>query len=646
MGATYDAQKGFLVLDRDVELNTERAGEPVQIHAQHAEFERSVLLCRLRAATADYRGGEATAAEAKILFRNDGSAVRLDAANGFALATVTGGHLSAPTGSLDFDQHNQPRHGHLEGGVRMDSSTPNRQIHATSPTAELQFTPQGQLHHAHLERGVEMHSEELTSAPASSKSPAVPTRVARTWRAPVTDIDFRPAANGQTEPATIHGEFGVVVTGERQRGGAPSLPSRLAADQLTGDFGPNSSLSVITGAGHAAIEETTASGAADNAAGDRLEAHFLPTGAPSAKAPASSATGGPAGNAQIQSAVLDGHVVLIQTPAAKPGTPPGAPLRANAGRAVYEGAGQWLHLTLSPHVDDGTLQLAAAKIDVSQESGDAFAHSDVKATWLNAPKSPAGQSASPNAAVNPPAAPLGGQGPAHAVADEAQLHRAAGQAVFRGNARLWQQANSVAAPLIVLDRANRTLAARSSDPAGPVRVVLLSAGGLQPASTTSPASAAAPSVIRVRGGSFNYSDPERKAIMLAGDLGPVLTETGSASCLSNRVELFLLPAGAQSRQGQQGQVDRMIASGRVQLNSEGRRGTGEQLTYTARTGEYVLTGTASAPPRISDPARGMATGEALIFHTGDDSVSIEGGGHPTRTDTTFRQREARSEPHK
>jgi lipopolysaccharide export system protein LptA len=56
--------------------------------------------------------------------------------------------------------------------------------------------------------------------------------------------------------------------------------------------------------------------------------------------------------------------------------------------------------------------------------------------------------------------------------------------------------------------------------------------------------------------------------------------------------------------------------------------------YTGETGEYVLTGTAAAPPRMTDPARGSVTGEALIFHSRDDSVSIEGGGGRTTTQTT------------
>ena len=131
-------------------------------------------LCRLRAATADYQGGEATAGDAKILFREDGSAVRLDAMNGFTLATATGGHLAAPTGQMDFDEHNQPRHGHLEGGVTMDSVSETagrrRQMHGTAPTAELEFNAQGELRHAHLERGVAMDSEEQSEQASGSRS--------------------------------------------------------------------------------------------------------------------------------------------------------------------------------------------------------------------------------------------------------------------------------------------------------------------------------------------------------------------------------------------------------------------------------------------------------------------------------------------
>jgi lipopolysaccharide export system protein LptA len=375
----------------------------------------------------------------------------------------------------------------------------------------------------------------------------------------------------------------------------------------------------------------------------------------------------------VQSAELDGNVVLFEQPAQKDGAQPQPPLRATAGKAVYEGQGEWLHLTMSPRVVNGGMELTADKVDVSQQSGDAFAHGDVKATWtgsaVGGTKSTArnagGNDGAGSGAASGGGVTLGGKGPAHVVAAEAQLNQSSGEATFHGHARLWQQTNFVSGPVIVLNQHLQTLVARSSDPAEPVRVVMLSAGetdtrkgsggagsngngAAQSAGQTGASNAvgqpATPSVIRVHGGELKYSDAERRAVMYGGTLGAVVAETGTATSSSDAVELLLMPAGshdasggqAQNAQSQSGQaqVDQMKAMGHVVLTSQGRRGTGEQLVYTGATGEYVLTGSAGAPPKMSDPERGTVTGEALIFDSRDDRVRIEGGGRETETDTT------------
>ena len=686
MGATYDSQQGLLVLEHTVELTTRRGADTVQIQAQHAEFERDDQLCRLRAATAEARGGKAQAGDATILFREDGSAVRLDAVNGFTLTTANGSHLAAPAGRMDFNEHNQPRHAHLEGGVQMDSASASadrrRQMHGSSPTAELEFTPRGELRFAHLVRGVEMRSEEQISAGsgAGSGPGGASLRMSRRWLSPVAEIEFRVSGHSQIEPATIHGTGGVVVTGESRRGNDAAVPSRMAADELTGEFGAASALTAMTGVGHTSVEQTTAAGVRQSTFGDRLEAHFAAATAtgekPAVKAAASSRSLGDA--AQIESAVVEGHVVLIQVPAAssaplqergsraKSEAPAAAPLRATAGRAVYEGQGEWLHLTLAPRVEDGGLQMTADKVDVSQSSGDAFAHGNVKATWLNTGKNETGkidrQVESSAGKAGPDSVALGGEGPVHVIAAEAQLHQATGEATFKGQARLWQQASSISGPLIVLDRSRQTLVARSSDAAEPVRVVLLSAGGLgqspvtrkdtgmtagrelakAPAAREPDGRSTSPSVIRLRGGDLKYSSVERKAVMRGSALGRVVAEMGAATSTSDEVELLLQP---QDKAGDKvgvpglipsqasGQVERVTAKGHVVVSSEDRRGTGEQLVYTSATGEYVLTGTSAVAPRMTDPARGTVTGEALIFHAGDESVSVEGGQRKTSTDT-------------
>jgi lipopolysaccharide export system protein LptA len=642
MGASYDSQNGRLVLNSAVELNTQHSVDPVAITAEHAEIDRNADLCRLIAGTARYRHGDARAKQATIQFRDDGSAQELDATNGLVLTTASGGHLAAPTGSLQFDEHSQPKLGHLEGGVMVDSDNNGRKLHGTAPTAQLEFVSGGVLRLAHLERGVNFDSDEQTNAAG------VASRAHRVWESPVADLAFRDSGKGQVELDSLHGIGGVVVTSESQRGATAPAHARMTADDVKGTFGPDSTLSTLTGVGHANIEQTTETGARQTTSGDRLEARFAGSQAADAKSHGQKANG-PAGATQIDAATMVGHVVLVQQAATKPGSASGAAapsaLRATAERADYEGAGELLHLTGNPRVVNGGLDLVAGKIDISRASGDAFAHGDVKATWF-------GSEATANAGQDPastarPGPGLGSQGPTHVIASEAQLHQATGEATFRGQARLWQQGNSVNAPVIVLDRTKQTLVARTANAADPVKVVLVSAAnagqtmtnGEQNNSGAGPNKSGkpdTPSVIRVRGGDLKYSDAERKAVMHGGALGSVVAETGDATTHSSEVELLLLPAGNHARKdGGSAQVDRMTALGNVIIDSQGRHGTGEKLDYSSERGEYVLTGTAAAPPRMTDQARGTVTGGSLIFNSRDDSVNVEGDGRQTSTETTM-----------
>ena len=671
-GASYDSQRGFLTLEQAVEMTTQRGADEVKIHAQHAELDRGAQTCMLMNTNAEYRGGQADAAAAKISFRADGSAERLDAKGGFTVATANGGHLAAPVAWMDFDEHNQPRQGHMEDGVTMDSAKEGHTVHATSPEAELKFGVGGELKSAHLERGVEMRSQETNKESVGPNVGNGALRVSRTWRSPVVDINFRAAqgaAKGEMEVESMRGSGGVTITSQTQRGNAAAAPSTMTADVMTGTFAAGSVLRAVSGLGHTEIDETTAAGARQTASGDRLQAEFAedrdqeikgpmervaPAGTKGARQQGSegAARGSGSGATEVQSAELDGNVVLFEQPAQKPGAQAQPPLRATAGKAVYESKGEWVRLTMSPRVQDGGMELTANSVDVSRQSGEAFAHGDVKATWTDAGE-PAG---TPPGDAEQAGVALGGKGPAHVVAAEAQLSETTGEATFRGHARLWQEANFVSGPMIVLNHHLQTLVARSSDPAEPVRVVMLGAsapgagdrGGRaqnHDAGADSRNSSPAASVIRVRGGDFKYSDAERRAVMHGGALGAVIAETGLATSSSDTVELLLMSPGnhdetsgakAQSG-GPQSQVDRMKATGHVVLTMQGRRGTGEQLVYSGATGEYVLTGSAGAPPKLTDPERGTVTGEALIFNSRDDRVRIEGGGRETETETTAPQ---------
>jgi lipopolysaccharide export system protein LptA len=657
VGAMYDSQNGYLTLDHAVELTTHRGSEPVEVRAEHAEIDRNAQVCLLREALLNYRGGKANAVQARIQFRIDGSAQQIDVTDGFAAQTAAGAHLAAPMAQMDIDEHNQPRQGHLEGGVTLDSTRDGRTIHGTSPTADLEFTARGQLRQAKLERGVQFKSEQ-SSQPGPGQ--AEPLRLIRTWRSPVAELTFHDTGKGQLELETLRGAGGVVVTSESQRGSVAAAPSRMTADEVTATFAQASVLRSLTGVGHATLEQTTATGARQTATGDRLEAKFADAGEEGNKPPAGAAgSGALGGSADLRSAELDGHVVLFERPVAKSGAAGGGssssagasetrpPIRATAGKALYEETGQWLHLTINPRVEYEELQLTAQKVDVSRQSGDAFAHGDVKATWINTrPVNSGGASEGTTNDVGSGGLALGGSGPAHVISAEAELNESTGEVTFRGHARLWQLANSVSAPVIQLNQHLQTLTAQSSSPSEPVRVVLLSAGG--PSSPSGTAASpkhsvtgsigvrtAAPEVIRVRGGDLWYSEAELRAVMHGGSLGAVIAETGTANTSSDQLDLRLMPATNQAGEPSgQTQVDQITASGHVMLTSAGRKGSGEQLAYSSVTGKYVLTGTSAAPPKMTDPARGTVTGAALIFDTHDDSVSIEGGGRETITETT------------
>lgn len=600
VGAVFDSQNATVVLDHSVAMQTHRGAEVVALTAQHAEFNRDDQLCRLTGAEVSFRDGVARAADTTVEFNDDGSARRLDATKGFAMTTASGGKLAAPTASLVFGAQNQPVHGHLEGGVTMDEAANGRTTHGAAPSAEIEFGAAGLLRAAHLSGGVRMTSDENSTA----------ARTHRLWVSPAADLVFRNAAHGQLSLASMHGIGGVTVTSEATRNGV-TTPARFAADDVTGAFGPDSALTAMTGVGHASMQQATQKGAQQTMSGDRLEARF----APAARADAHSRNAA----AQIDSATVTGHVVMVQQP--RSGTAQ-LPLRATAERAVYEGAGAWLHLSGAPRVDNGGMQISADRLDVSQESGDAFAHGNVKASWL-------GDSAKGRGPT------LGGQGPAHGVSAEAQLHQSTGEATFQGQARLWQQANSIWAPLITLDRTRRVLTAHTGSAADPVRVVLVNTalGSHERARAAS----SAPSVVRLRGGDLRYSDAERKATLLAGAAGVVVAESAGAVTRSNQVDVTLLPAGSHTDSGS-AQVDRVVARGHVVLESAGRRGWGEQLVYRSEDSSYTLTGTAGAPPRMTDPARGTVSGEALIFNSRDDSVIVEGGGRATTTGTSIPKR--------
>jgi lipopolysaccharide export system protein LptA len=101
--------------------------------------------------------------------------------------------------------------------------------------------------------------------------------------------------------------------------------------------------------------------------------------------------------------------------------------------------------------------------------------------------------------------------------------------------------------------------------------------------------------------------------------------------------------GAKAAKGQpdpvSSSVERIVMSGGVKVEQPGRTATGEQLLYTAATGEFVLTGTPAHLPHVVDDKQGSITGATLLFHAPDSTIVVAGepASRRVHTETTIKK---------
>jgi lipopolysaccharide export system protein LptA len=385
----------------------------------------------------------------------------------------------------------------------------------------------------------------------------------------------------------------------------------------------------------------------------------------------------------VQSAVQLGHVTMTRRAPAKSrerlgGASGGSALtqedfeQATANRAAYDGDLDRVTLSGRVQVSDQTSVLWADQVVMNRTSGDAHASGSVKVSYLaqaggnqhSGLRGTAPGGVAPGSTLQP-STPVE---PTHVVAASADLVRATGVATFYGKpARLWQAGSQVQAPVIQLQGVEQSgtwglskLIAHgdATGSAGQVRTILVHTAGLQPSpdklGTAKPRSAKTgkslscsaksestkpsaeksqqmPSVVRITSGQLIYSGDLRQAEFTGG----VHAETLDGTIRAAQATAYLQPnakgiaASALASPQLAGKVERMIATGQIQIDQPGLRATGGRLVYTAADDLVVLTGDGKSPPKLVDSECGTITGTALQFHSGDDSVvvtSVEPGG--------------------
>jgi lipopolysaccharide export system protein LptA len=648
VGADYNSKTGVVVLNSRVHITTSSNGKPAVVDAARATLLRSSDQALLVNATLNYETEDGSADQAIVYFRKDGTTEKIDAQGHVHMKTDTGATVDAATARIWMDTKSQPTQADLGGGVQFASARENETMRGSASTGTLLFEtvstgPHAQtgLQHGEFRQNVSFDEEVIGLA----KDPR--GHAEKQLHAEKVDVEFAPPQAGHpVEARKAIAEGSPVVTSRQTPSKGPEQTTRIGGDQLVATLDEGNALRQLDGTGNTQIVQSATDGSHNASGGDLLHAIFVQQPAP-VSGNQGQAAGSPANASQrktgkkraqvpklqtaLETAVQDGNVMLTETPAKKPGaTAQPATLTGWAQHAEYHAAEQVLHLTGSPRITDGeAMQMAAESIDYHRDTQNAAASGNVKATYTQQQKN------------GPGAAPAvgfagGGNSPVHVIAERAALVHATNQNLFYGTvqapARMWQDADSLLAPRIEIDRNQNLLKARGEG-TGAAPVVNANFTSAMGANHQQ-------SVVRVRSQTLVYSDKTRQ-----GDFcGTVSAEQTDEVVHADEALLFLKPASAGAGAAKQGslpspqaggtgQLDHMIATGHVVFTQPGRKGNGEKLVYTANDGSYVLTGTEAVPPQIWDRVHGTTTGAALTFNSQDDSIVVNGGKSSAVTET-------------
>jgi lipopolysaccharide export system protein LptA len=347
----------------------------------------------------------------------------------------------------------------------------------------------------------------------------------------------------------------------------------ITAGKFAAKFDERSRLNSLHGAPDARIVNTTPSQPDRSSTSQALDVAFRPAGG-------------------IDSIVQQGDVVYTDGEREVRGT-----------RARYTPADQMLEVTGSPRVTDKGLTTTARTLRLNRATGDAVAEGEVKSTYNDLREQPNG-------------ALLASSSPIHITARTMIVHRTAAVATYTGDARIWQDANVVQAPTLQFDRDRRSVVAQGDgQPVSTVLVQLDARGNSTPVSITS--------------SRLTYTDDQHRAHFEGG----VTTRGADAAITADHLDAFMVPrsqAANRSLKGQ-GQLDRVVAEGKVSIQEPARHAQGEKLVYTVAEDKFVLTG---GSPSIFDAEHGKITGDSLTFYKRDDRVLVEGKDtSPTVTQT-------------
>jgi lipopolysaccharide export system protein LptA len=680
-GAEYNTDTGLLVLQSAVTMNGVKQGKPVLLTADHAELDRQqeqLFLTRAEYTVVSAEAGKRVTKGGRVtaFLRKDGSVEHAVGLDGVSMTDDSGATMTAARGEVHLNGASQPQTGMLSGNVRYTADDPLQKTSAETDEGKADFDKAGLLKHVLMTGAVHVHERTRVGDAVQVVSGREVSRQElwseRDLVSKTLDLNIATGSDRrmQLRQARAEGSARLTVVNppaaEAKSGHKGATTSVMSGDVLTADFvmrDGESHVKSVHGVGHTVLHRVSDTGATATSLGETLEAEFrsvvrsdagatqrLQKNTSAAKVGGKGALTGQGGD-EIATAVQLGHVMMTNLPVAKPGVATGAAAgggeqRATADRAAYDGSSQKLTLTGTVQVSDTDSTVWADRVVMEQETGDAQADGSVRASYMQ----PRDADAKSESAAEP----------VHVLAMRGEFKHDAGLAKFYGGtgaggrpARLWQGESQVEASVLEFEqRERRMLAHGDGREAGMVvHAVFVSAASPDSGGSAKPADKGSkPVPVRVASHEMRYDDVARRADFTGG----VRVDDADGTMRSQQAVVYLKAAdsaktSADAKKGAAvqtgfmgGSVDRMVATGGVEVVQPGKRAIGEQLVYTASDGMFVMTGSPGVPPKMMDEAQGTITGASLRFHAGDNSVVVSNGpdagsGQRVRTETRVKQ---------
>jgi lipopolysaccharide export system protein LptA len=579
VGMAYAARTSVLTLGSQVEILVE-SNPPTSIKADHGAISKdphTVVLERARAVS----GSEQLEADQETLFlRPDNSVERVLAQGnvrvqytGERMAKVRSNQLEVFMGSQsssesdDASEDREKKHrisvknAFLSGNVQFET-TGSEITQGNSERAAVSFAKDNSVEKIHAEGRV-----KLVQHPPPASAPAGAAANSQEFELTAPVVDFFLAAGKRFDRAETSGPPQIILRSAQQNSapGSASQQTIITASKFEAKFDDLGQLSSVHGEPETRVV-TSASGEADRVSTSHtLDAAFTP------------GTGIQTLSQRGKFAYADGERT------------------AWADQARYTPADQMLLLTGSPRIVDKGMTTIAHTVRINRSTGDGFAEGEVKSTYSDLKPIPNGGF-------------LASSSPIHVTARSMTAHRAPAVALYTGDARLWQDDNVVLAPSIEFDRDRRAMDASSSAKQAVSTLLVQSE------------KSGKVTLVRITSQHLTYADNDRKAHFE----GDVAASGEDLTITAKQMDVFLL--GTNQSTGSRpptpvGKLDRIVAWDHVLLTQPGRRGTGDQLIYTAAEDKFVLSG---GPPSIFDAEHGKVTGVSLTMFRRDDRVVAEG----------------------